>query len=231
MTDRSPASSRTSPPGMREHRGIDVVEDLTPSGSDHRGGSPVGVGVVRIVVLNLFGPSDLLRITVGNRDQRPITTAVDGDDHGAPLGKVGNDRRRDAMQDLTDIDREGQHVVDPGEEFDPLTFATFDLEQTGALLDLAMTLVDVDRQTERAEDLVALADDDLADSLDPVNGSIGPSASMIEAKRLALGNTRRHCTLDHLPITFVDEFDPCVEGAAERRRRRPRTTSRCSRPR
>ena len=100
-------------------------------------------------------------------------------------------------------------------------------EQAHALLDLAMPLVDVDRQSEGADDLVTvLGDDDVSDSLDPMDGSVGPPAPMVEAERLSLRDAGGHGASHHLAITFVDDCEPGVERAGELAAVRGRRASR-----
>ena len=120
------------------------------------------------------------------------------------------------MHDFSGVERIRQHVVDLGQILHPLALAPFDLQQTISLFDLTMTIVDVDRQAERADDLLAvLGNQHVTDPFDPVNASVRPDTSVIEAERLASGDAIGDGFLDHRPVSLVDVDDPLVERPTE----------------
>ena len=81
-----------------------------------------------------------------------------------------------------------------------------------------MTLVDVDRQTEGSDDLVARRiDDHIANTFDPVNTPVRPRAAMVESKRLPALDSRLHGALNQRSVAFVEMPDPIVERSTERR--------------
>ena len=95
-----------------EQRWIDVGHHLAPTGPDHFRCTPFGLGVVRMVTLNLLRELQLDWVGVGNGDRRTLAAAVDRDQDGAPLGKFRHNRLRDSFGNLCGIDRVGQHVID-----------------------------------------------------------------------------------------------------------------------
>ena len=89
------------------------------------------------------------------------------------------------------------------------------LNQVGALVELAMALVDVERETGRAGRLAVAADGDFADSFDPVQRPVGPDAAVIEPERLVAGKSVLHGGQHHVAIALVDPLDPGIERAFE----------------
>ena len=216
MTDCRPTFAKDLTAREREDRRIDAADELASPGSDHAGSTPFRIRVIGMVVLQLLGPLDLVGIAVCDRDEGSVAAAVDRDHDRTPLCKFRDDRFGDAAHDLGGVERIGKDIVDLREILHPLALAPFDLEQSVAFLDCSMTLVDVDRQAEGTDHFVALAtNDDVADAFDPMDAPVGPDATVIEAKRVLLGDPVRHRLLDHCLVPVVDVGDPILECPTE----------------
>lgn len=216
MTDRNPICSSTCPPGSRNRAGSTLLNTASTS-SDGAGRAPNSVGVVGVVTLYLLGPLDHLRIRVRNGDRGPVTPSVDGNHDRAPLGELGYHRLRHALNDLTCVDRVGQHIVDLGEILDAFALTPFDLQQPRSFLDLAMAFVDVDREPKRSDHFAAdFGHDHITDAFDPMDASVRPGNAMVEPEWLAAFHAALNGALNHLTVSFVERLDPAVERSAER---------------
>ena len=159
-----------------------MLDELAASRPNDLRRTPGRIRVVGEVALDLFGPLHLGRIAVGDPDQRSLRRAIHRHHDRAPLGHVGNHRRRDPSEDLLGVDRQREHIVHAGDELHPLTLPSLEFDEAVAFIDLTMSVVDVHRQPERTDHLTVI-DDHFADAFDPMDRPVRPDAAMVESER------------------------------------------------